>query len=434
MTSARFVAALLLAVVGFAAIASAQAVPSDPVLVHWPAPLLWSFTEKPVKEAPDATEPGGEPLSVAGAVPTSPLPFVGIAPCRLADTRGNGFTGQYGPPQITPAGRTITIVGQCGIPANAQAVSFNFHAVNVTAAGFLVAYPAGEAFPPVAIMAYNQNTPAISNSSVVPLGTGGAITVVAGVTNIDLVIDTNGYYGPNLDTVYVNEGQVSSVTSAMIMDGEIVNADINASAAIADTKLATISTAGKVADSALSANVTKLGPTIEAGEITDLTRSVNIPLTSFIDCQTDGGAFLDFSSGADPIANFFAPPADGSGVILDFDATVGSEDQNSEVCAHFVVPPDYASGGTFRFAGALVLTPTGSDEVLNCSAGRNFNAHEAAGTVAITGALDFLTCTPTLTGLAGGDNVDFFFMITSSGTMDNAVRLFSLEFRYTATQ
>lgn len=45
----------------------------------------------------------------------------------------------------------------------------------------------------------------------------------------------------------------SSVTSAKIADGTIVNADINASAAIVDTKLATISTAGKVANSATTA-------------------------------------------------------------------------------------------------------------------------------------------------------------------------------------
>ena len=43
------------------------------------------------------------------------------------------------------------------------------------------------------------------------------------------------------------------ITSAMIVDGAIVNADINASAAIADTKLATISTAGKVANTATTA-------------------------------------------------------------------------------------------------------------------------------------------------------------------------------------
>jgi hypothetical protein len=45
----------------------------------------------------------------------------------------------------------------------------------------------------------------------------------------------------------------NTVTSAKIVDGAIVNADINASAGIVDTKLATISTAGKVSNSATTA-------------------------------------------------------------------------------------------------------------------------------------------------------------------------------------
>ena len=44
-----------------------------------------------------------------------------------------------------------------------------------------------------------------------------------------------------------------TVTSAMIADGTIVNADISSSAAIADSKLATISTANKVSNSATTA-------------------------------------------------------------------------------------------------------------------------------------------------------------------------------------
>ena len=48
-------------------------------------------------------------------------------------------------------------------------------------------------------------------------------------------------------------GGTAKITSGMIIDGTIVNADINASAAIADTKLGTISTAGKVSNSATTA-------------------------------------------------------------------------------------------------------------------------------------------------------------------------------------
>jgi hypothetical protein len=51
----------------------------------------------------------------------------------------------------------------------------------------------------------------------------------------------------------VQTGSTGTVTSGMILDGTIVNADINASAAIADTKLGTISTASKVSNSATTA-------------------------------------------------------------------------------------------------------------------------------------------------------------------------------------
>jgi hypothetical protein len=51
----------------------------------------------------------------------------------------------------------------------------------------------------------------------------------------------------------VNTTDTGTVTSAMIADGAIVNADVNASAAIVDTKLGTIATAGKVSNSATTA-------------------------------------------------------------------------------------------------------------------------------------------------------------------------------------
>jgi hypothetical protein len=55
-----------------------------------------------------------------------------------------------------------------------------------------------------------------------------------------------------------------TVDSSNIVDGSIVNADISATAAIADTKLATISTAGKVANSATTATSTNTASTIVA--------------------------------------------------------------------------------------------------------------------------------------------------------------------------
>ena len=102
----------------------------------------------------------------------------------------------------------------------------------------------------------------------------GAVTATAFIGNGGSLSNLSA---SQLTTGTVADARLSSnvsllgqtIESAELTDGTIVNADINASAAIADTKLATISAAGKVADSALSANVTKLGSSIESSEITD---------------------------------------------------------------------------------------------------------------------------------------------------------------------
>ena len=161
-------------------IADANAIP------NWPAPAFWT---PPAARAPR----GARTDAVSPALP--PLPFIALTPCRVADTRGNGFTGAFGPPALLAnATRDFTIAGQCGIPASAAAVSFNFAALNVGAAGDLRVFPAGGGVPTVSTLNYNGNTPNIANAAIVPLGTAGAITVQADATAIDLIIDVNGYY------------------------------------------------------------------------------------------------------------------------------------------------------------------------------------------------------------------------------------------------
>jgi hypothetical protein len=48
--------------------------------------------------------------TLAVTLPSALQTFVAVTPCRVADTRGDGFTGQYGPPSIGAGGvRTFTI-------------------------------------------------------------------------------------------------------------------------------------------------------------------------------------------------------------------------------------------------------------------------------------------------------------------------------------
>ena len=166
-----FLCLMAVLVAGFAL--GSEAIP------NWSAPATWT----------PASSGGVHTMDLS-----NPLPFIPIAPCRVADTRGNGFVGAYGPPSLVAnANRNFTITGQCGIPNTAAAVSFNFGALNVASAGDLRVFPAGGGLPLVSTLNYNGSTPNIANAAVVPLG-GGAITVRADAVSIDLIIDVNGYY------------------------------------------------------------------------------------------------------------------------------------------------------------------------------------------------------------------------------------------------
>jgi hypothetical protein len=120
--------------------------------------------------------------------------FVGIQPCRVADTRGNGAPIQGG---IFPNSglRTWDLTGLCGLPAGTDAISANFTVVaagGIPPGSFLLAWPTGQPPPPTAIMTYGPGQ-IISNAAIVPLGPGEQLNVnVSGSTHV--VMDVNGYF------------------------------------------------------------------------------------------------------------------------------------------------------------------------------------------------------------------------------------------------
>ena len=124
----------------------------------------------------------------------NPLPFIPIAPCRVADTRGNGFGGAYGPPSLVAnANRNFTIIGQCGIPTTAAAVSFNFGALNVGGAGDLRVFPGGRRSSPrfhVELQRQHAQHRQRGRRAARRRSDHGA----GRRRPIDLIIDVNGYY------------------------------------------------------------------------------------------------------------------------------------------------------------------------------------------------------------------------------------------------
>lgn len=173
---------------------------------------------------------------------------------------------------------------------------------------------------------------------------------------------------------------------------------------------------------------------IGAAEIANASRNINLPLNSFIECQTDAGALIGFDTTADALPDFVNSATDGTGFVIRFDDTGSSEDQGSEICNNFTVPPDYASGGAF-IVRALKDADTGATEIINCAVSVNGAALQTVGTVTTSGAASAsYTCTPTISALAAADSVSFYLSITSSGTMNDVVDIASVAFQYTATQ
>ena len=179
----RHILPVLFLVGVFAVAVAAGQEPVQDAIPNWPAPATWS---------PHSVSRGA---STMGAI-TSPLPFIGVTPCRVVDTRNP--VGPFGGPAFTSGlTRSFTIPsGPCsGIPI-AGAYSLNFTVVNMEAgSGFLTAWPAGTAQPLVSTLDYVAAEGALANAAVVPASGIGAISVFVNVgTNV--IIDINGYYAP----------------------------------------------------------------------------------------------------------------------------------------------------------------------------------------------------------------------------------------------
>jgi hypothetical protein len=187
----------------------------DPIpLRAWPAPLYW----QPTKAENELST--GRARAVTGAVfsdatvttattPVGSLVFVGMTPCRIADTRDGTFPAGFGPPSLVGnASRTFAIQSlssRCPVPSIAQAYSFNITVVppgttfpgNVNpsgALGYLTIWPTGVPQPVVSTLNSFLGT-VVANAAIVPAGSGGSVDVYV-FNSTDVIIDINGYYAP----------------------------------------------------------------------------------------------------------------------------------------------------------------------------------------------------------------------------------------------
>jgi hypothetical protein len=90
------------------------------------------------------------------------------------------------------------MVGRCGIPPSAAAISLNLTVTGATAAGHLTVYPQGQPIPLASTINFRSGQTR-ANNAIVPLGTGGAIAIVSGQppgNTTHVIVDLSGYFTP----------------------------------------------------------------------------------------------------------------------------------------------------------------------------------------------------------------------------------------------
>jgi hypothetical protein len=209
----------------------------------------------------------------------------------------------------------------------------------------------------------------------------------------------------------VSTADTGTVTSTMILDGTILNADINASAAIVDTKLATIATGGKVSNSATTATNANTASAIvardasgnfTAGTITAALTGNAATATKLDSSRTfavtgdiTGTVSSDLTSGAS-IATSIA-----AGSIVDADVNAAAAIAGTKISPNFggqtiVTTGAYsaalgsASTPSLTFTGDLntgIYSP-GADQVAVATNGTGRLFVDASGNVSIGSALD----------------------------------------------
>ena len=131
-----------------------------------------------------------EQTFVSSPLPTPGLDFYTVAPCRVVDTR------QTPDPLRSGTTRTFPVVGVCGIPPGARAVSLNITAVGGATGGYIVLFPADQSLPSTSTVNF-QAGQTRANNAVLGLSSTGdlaALAALAGGGAVHLILDVNGYF------------------------------------------------------------------------------------------------------------------------------------------------------------------------------------------------------------------------------------------------
>ncbi len=129
----------------------------------------------------------------AASTASGGLGFTSVTPARLLDTRnGIGDTGgRFRPGED----RALKVVGVAGVPQGARSVVVSITAGAPSGVGYVTAYPSGQAKPNASNLNVSPGQTR-ANLAVVEVGADGSIRLAVAETDMDLMVDVFGYYGP----------------------------------------------------------------------------------------------------------------------------------------------------------------------------------------------------------------------------------------------
>ena len=162
------------------------AVPSD---YSGPDPILNTASVSSAIADPDPTNDSAT-ASTPRPVPTT---LHTVTPCRLVDTRG--AIDPWGGPALEPGGRGFPLVGRCGIPTTARALSVNLTVTGATAPGHLRIHPPGTVFSLISTINYSAGQTR-ANNAIIALGAAGDIDVRCHQQSgtVHFILDVAGWF------------------------------------------------------------------------------------------------------------------------------------------------------------------------------------------------------------------------------------------------
>ena len=225
--------------------------------------------------------------------------YLPLTPARIADTRGGSGYPDAGTPLGPGVSLAVQVAGAGGVPATGvSAAILNITVTNTTAAGYLTVFPTGLARPTASNLNWTTGQ-TLANRVVVPVGSGGQISLYNQTGSSDVVVDVDGYFSSGS----VNSSNLtlfSALSPVRILDTRQTNSPLSAAASV---NVQVGGTAGIAAGaSAVVANVTA----------TDTT--ANSYLTVYPGAAPPVASDLNWSAGA-TVPNLTVAALSGSGML-----------------------------------------------------------------------------------------------------------------------